>query len=131
MFAETITTEPSLAQAVWDHSRLFTEPPAGLLAAITWESGGDDVTAVMVWESPAARGAFAAERMVPLFEAGILGEEHGPPRAGHAPAGLSGRSPRGQQELTVNAPMVRRGATRSGAAITVTSGARVSGPSST
>jgi hypothetical protein len=22
MFAETITTEPSLAQAVWDHSRL-------------------------------------------------------------------------------------------------------------
>jgi hypothetical protein len=33
----------------------------------------------MVWESPAARGAFAAERMVPLFEAGILGEEHGHP----------------------------------------------------
>jgi hypothetical protein len=79
MFAETITLERSLLQAVWDHSRLFTDPPAGLLAAITWESGGDDVTAVMVWESPAARGDWAAERMVPLFEAGILGEEHGHP----------------------------------------------------
>jgi hypothetical protein len=79
VFAETITIEHSLAQAVWDHSRLFTEPPTGLLAAITWESGGDDVTAVMVWETPAARGDFAAERLVPLFEAGILAEEHGHP----------------------------------------------------
>ncbi len=33
----------------------------------------------MVWETPAARGEWAAERMVPLFEASLLGEEHGPP----------------------------------------------------
>jgi hypothetical protein len=79
MFAETITIERSLAHAVWDHSRLFTQPPAGLLAAITWESGGDDGTAVMVWETPAARGDFAAECMVPLSRAGIRGEEHGHP----------------------------------------------------
>jgi hypothetical protein len=79
MFAETITIARSQAQAVWDHSRLFSEPPAGLLAAIAWESGGDDITSVMVWETPAARGDFAAERMVPLYEAGILGEAHGHP----------------------------------------------------
>jgi hypothetical protein len=79
MFAETITIARPSIQAVWDHSRFFTEPPAGLLAAIAWESGGDDVTTVMVWETPAARGDFAAERMVPLFEAGVLGEEHGHP----------------------------------------------------
>jgi hypothetical protein len=33
----------------------------------------------MVWETPAARGDFAAERMVPLVADGTLGEEHGHP----------------------------------------------------
>ncbi len=80
MFAETITITRAQAQTVWDHSRLFSEPPAGLLAAIAWESGGDDeITSVMVWETPAARGDFAAERMLPLYDAGILGEAHGHP----------------------------------------------------
>lgn len=79
MFAETVTIPCTHAQAVWDRSRIFSEPPAGLLAAIAWESGRDNVTTVMVWETPAARGDFAAERMVPLYEAGVLGEEHGHP----------------------------------------------------
>jgi hypothetical protein len=34
MFAETITLPRAQAQTVSDHSRLFAEPPAGLLAAI-------------------------------------------------------------------------------------------------
>jgi hypothetical protein len=79
MFAETVTIARPLTQAVWDHSRLFSEPPVGLLVAIAWESGGDEVTTVMVWQTPAARGDFAAERMVPLFDAGVLGAEHGHP----------------------------------------------------
>jgi hypothetical protein len=79
MFAETITLPRAQAQTVSDHSRLFAEPPAGLLAAIAWEAGGDDITTVMVWETPAARGDFAAERMVPLVADGTLGEEHGHP----------------------------------------------------
>lgn len=79
MFAETVTTPRSAADTVWERSRLFSEPPTGLVAAIAWESGDDDVTTVMVWETPGARGDFAAERMVPLYEAGILGAEHGHP----------------------------------------------------
>lgn len=49
------------------------------MAAIAWETGGGEVTTVMVWTTPAARGDFALERMMPLYESGTLGEEHGHP----------------------------------------------------
>lgn len=79
MFTETVTTARTKAEAVWEHSRLFSDPPVGLVAAIAWETDDGNVTTVLVWETPAARGDFSLERMMPLFEAGTLGEEHGHP----------------------------------------------------
>ena len=49
--------------------------PNGLAAAIAWESGEDEVTTVMVWDTPSDRGDFAFEKMMPLIEeAGITGK---------------------------------------------------------
>lgn len=80
MFIETVTLARAQAEAVWEHSRIFSEPPDGLMAAIAWETGAGEVTSVMTWETPAARGDFAMERMMPLYESGTLGEEHGHPQ---------------------------------------------------
>jgi hypothetical protein len=79
MFVETVTLARAEAETVWEHSRLFSEPPDGLAAAIAWMSGADEVTVLMAWDTAAARGDFALERMVPLYEAGTLTERHGRP----------------------------------------------------
>ena len=79
MFLETVTLARGAAETVWEHSRLFSEPPDGLAAAIAWTSGDDEVTVLMAWDTAAARGDFALERMVPLYETGTLGEHHGHP----------------------------------------------------
>ncbi len=49
------------------------------MVPIAWTTDNDEVTTLMVWETPSARGDFAFERMMPLFEDGTLGEEHGHP----------------------------------------------------
>lgn len=81
MFVETVTLGRAEAETVWEHSRLFSEPPAGLASVIAWMSGVNEVTVLMAWDTAAARGDFALERMVPLYEAGTLGEQHGHPAA--------------------------------------------------
>lgn len=67
MFVETIT----MPRDRWDHfsgtSELVTDPPDGLLALVSYEEGTDDVTVVHVWDTPAARGDFAVERVMPRF----------------------------------------------------------------
>lgn len=67
MFTEIVTTSRAVADRVLAGSRLVSDPPAGLLAAIAWESGTDRVSLLMVWDTPAARGDFSFERMVPLL----------------------------------------------------------------
>ncbi|MBW3657911.1 MAG: hypothetical protein KY457_04690 [Actinobacteria bacterium] len=78
MFMDKVTIARDAAEDVWRESRLLDDPPAGLLALLAWEEDGQ-VTAVSLWESAADRGQAAADRMLPLFERGVLGERHGSP----------------------------------------------------
>lgn len=79
MFMEIVTGSRREAALVEENSRMFADPPAGLLAAVAWESGDDDVTTLMVWETPKAHGDFSFERMMPLFESGVMSEVKGKP----------------------------------------------------
>lgn len=74
MFMETITAPIVEWNLVNEKSRLTDDPPAGLIAHVAWESGPDEVTAVMVWETASQRGDFAVEVMMPLFQSGELAD---------------------------------------------------------
>lgn len=80
MFMDKVTTTRDAAEQVWNASKLIDDPPSSLLALLSWEEEGGQVTTVSLWESAAARGQVAAERMMPLFERGVLDERHGSPR---------------------------------------------------
>lgn len=67
MFVDTITVPRPEWEFVIAKTRIVDDPPEGLLAAIAWDAGGGEVTAVMVWETPAARGNFSADKMMPLL----------------------------------------------------------------
>ena len=70
MFIDKVTAPRSEIETVDAETGLFSDPPNGLLAAIGWDAGDELVTTVMVWETPAARGDFAFEKMMPLLETG-------------------------------------------------------------
>lgn len=73
MFVEIATAPRAEVMRVVDQSEMVAVPPPGLRAVIAWETGdADEVSMLMVWESPAARGEFAFQRMMPLFESGAL-----------------------------------------------------------
>ena len=75
MFIDRVTTARSEIETVDAETRLFSDPPDGLLVAVSWEDGNDQITTVMVWETAAARGEFAFEKMMPLIARGnITGE---------------------------------------------------------
>ena len=57
---EIVSVSRAAEAAVAAHSRMYTEPPAGLQAAIAWESGNDEITTLLVWDTPDARGDFAS-----------------------------------------------------------------------
>lgn len=78
MFMDKVVTTRDAAEEVWEASKLLDEPPDSLLALLSWEEDGQ-VTTVSVWESAADRGQVAAERMMPLFERGVLDERHSSP----------------------------------------------------
>lgn len=67
MFIDTITVPRPEWEFVTDQARIVADPPEGLIAAIAWDTGDGSVTAVMVWETPGARGDFSADRMMPLL----------------------------------------------------------------
>ncbi|MBY5163922.1 hypothetical protein [Salsipaludibacter albus] len=79
MFMDKVTTDRDALDEVMDASRLLDDPPDGLLAALSWDDGDGRATMVSLWESPGARGQAAMERMMPLFESGVLDERHGDP----------------------------------------------------
>lgn len=78
------TIDPEALDEVLEASALLHDPPEGMLAALSWEEDDGPVTMVSLWESPGARGQAAMERMMPLFETGLLGRSSGttrPPKA--------------------------------------------------
>lgn len=79
-FVEMITTSRAVHEKWKELSRTLSEPPAGLWAVIAWETPGesDQVTTLLTWETPAARGEWAMERMMPLMETGELGGDDHP-----------------------------------------------------
>ena len=79
MFMDKVTTTRNAAEETWSESRLLDDPPTSLLALLSWEEEDGQVTTVSVWESAASRGQVAADRMMPLFEQGVLDERHGSP----------------------------------------------------
>lgn len=79
MFIDRTTAPRAVIRTVLTEARMLDDPPAGLAALLSWEEPDDQVTIVMCWDSPAHRGEFAAERMMPLFERGVLGEAAGDP----------------------------------------------------
>ena len=70
MFMDVVVAPRSEIELVDERAGLFRDPPVGLVAAISWESGEDQVTTVMVWDTPGARGDFAFKKMMPLIEQG-------------------------------------------------------------
>jgi hypothetical protein len=80
VFIDSVTISRSALEEVVREGRLLSDPPEAMVAMFSWEVEDGQVTSITVWDSASERGAFAAERMMPLFEAGVLGEEHGSPR---------------------------------------------------
>ncbi len=78
-YLDKVTTSREAAEEVWASSRLLDDPPDTLLALLAWEEADGQVTSVSVWESAASRGDVAVERVMPLFERGILDDRHGSP----------------------------------------------------
>lgn len=72
MFIDQVTAPRSEIETVDAETGLFSDPPDGLLAAVAWEDDDDQITTVMVWETAAARGDFAFEKMMPLLKTGSI-----------------------------------------------------------
>jgi hypothetical protein len=71
MFMDTVQTTSAELDLVDQKTGLFSDPPAGLLAALAWEGPTEGlVTLLMVWETPGARGDFGFQHMMPLRESG-------------------------------------------------------------
>ena len=98
MFVETIAAPREEWQSFTDRIRLFSEPPAALMAAIAWDGGEGRVVQLNLWDEPSAVADFFIERVMPVVER--HGEpsnkpaRHGPPVASYfrdlAPVGPSG-----------------------------------------
>ena len=67
MFVETITVPREDWEHWTDRLRLFTEPPAALLASIAWHNGDGTVSAVNVWDNPSAVADFFMDRVQPVI----------------------------------------------------------------
>lgn len=67
MVVETVTTPDE----VWDHwtdrLRLFTDPPAALVASIALDNGDGTVSAVNVCDNPSLVADFFLERAEPII----------------------------------------------------------------
>lgn len=72
MFIDIVTAPREEVELVDEKAGLFSNPPDGLAAAIAWEADDDNVSVLMVWETPGARGDFGAEKMMSLVEAGAV-----------------------------------------------------------
>ena len=83
MHVQTVTAPCDEWEQWNERLRMVSDPPQGLLAAIAWNAGDGQVTALNLWETPEAVADFFMERIQPVVEA--EGEpvnkplHHGPP----------------------------------------------------
>jgi hypothetical protein len=71
MFVDIVTTSVAEYEAIESATKLYSDPPEALLAAIVWEAEEPgQVTALHVWRSPGERGDFAMNEIMPLAQAG-------------------------------------------------------------
>jgi hypothetical protein len=68
MFVESITSQRDEWERWTDALRLSSDPPQRLILAVAWETAEGTVTAVNVWDSPAAVADFFVERVNPLIQ---------------------------------------------------------------
>jgi hypothetical protein len=69
MFVETVTAPRGLWQQWTTRLRLFSEPPAALVATVAWDVGDGMIASVNVWDTPTAVADFFVERVQPVIEA--------------------------------------------------------------
>jgi hypothetical protein len=87
MFVETFVAPREEWESFTDRIRLFSEPPAALMAAIAWDGGEGRVVQVNLWDEPSAVADFFIERVMAVVER--YGEpsnkpaRHGPPVASY------------------------------------------------
>ena len=67
MFVETITAPNEVWRHSTDRLRLFSEPPPAPFASIAWDNGDGTVSALNVWDQPAAVADFFLERVEPVI----------------------------------------------------------------
>jgi len=79
VFVETVRAPRAEIEFVFREARLTSDPPPGLRAAISWELADGEAMALVVWDSPGERGDWAAERVVPLADAGAMADHVGHP----------------------------------------------------
>lgn len=85
MFIETVTA-PREAWEQWStRLRLFSDPPAALVAAVAWEAGDGMITSLNVWDNPSAVADFFVDRVQPVIE-GEGPADYKPVRHGNAVA---------------------------------------------
>jgi hypothetical protein len=63
VFVETITIPRPEWEEFAERLRMLSDPPEALIATIAWDAGEGLVTAVNLWDSPAAVGDFYVARV--------------------------------------------------------------------
>jgi len=71
-YTEIIHITEAEAEEFFTQTRLISDPPSGLAALVSWETGSDQLTILMVWSDASGRGDFSAERVMPLLESGKI-----------------------------------------------------------
>ena len=69
MFIETVTAPREVWEQWSTRLRLFSEPPAALVAAVAWDAGDGMITSLNAWDNPSAVADFFVDRVQPLVEA--------------------------------------------------------------
>jgi hypothetical protein len=118
MFIETVTAPREVWEQWSTRLRLFSEPPAALVAAVAWDAGDGMITSLNVWDNPSAVADFFVDRVQPVVEAegpadykpvhaGTPSRRTSEPRPAATKAGCGrGRSPRcgpGMRPSTIGA----------------------------
>jgi len=85
MFVETMTAPRELWEQWSTRLRLFSEPPAALVATVAWDTGDGMITNLNVWDNASAVADFFVDRIQPVIEADGP-PEHKPVRHGNAVA---------------------------------------------
>jgi hypothetical protein len=85
VFVETVTVPRAEWELFAERLRLLSDPPGALIATIAWDAGEGLVTALNLWDSPAAVADFYVTRvhqtLQELPEPTAKPSRHGPPIA--------------------------------------------------